>query len=258
MLPHLHLFGIEIPMYGLMMATAFLTVSAISFVRARKRGLQGENLIIIAAMVLAGALFGGRIMYILVTWSPEEIGLMISRGEWELMLGGGIVFYGGMIGGILFAFLGSLIAKDDLRNYLDVVIPVVPLGHAIGRMGCLFAGCCYGRPTDVFFGITYPENIGGAPVGVKLLPAPLFEAAVNLVIFAVLMYISAKNRSRYLTTVLYCILYGTARFILEFFRYDSIRGIAAGLSTSQWISIGMICAALVGILILKMRKKAFN
>ena len=254
MLTHLHVFGLEVPMYGLMMAVAFLTVSAISFVRTRKRGLQGENLIIIAAMVLGGALFGGRLMYMLITWTPAQIGQMASEGQWDLLLGGGIVFYGGLAGGIIGAFLGSLIARDDLRNYLDVVVPVVPLGHAIGRIGCLCAGCCYGRPTDSFLGIIYPENIVGAPVGVKLLPVPLIEAAANLVIFGILMYVSSKTSSRYLTTFLYCILYGTTRFVLEFFRYDAIRGIAGGLSTSQWISLGIICAALAAMLIMRRRK----
>ena len=245
MLPHLHLFGIEIPLYGLMMAAGFLTVSVIAYFRTKKRGLQGENLIIIAAMILLGALLGGKLMYTLVTWTPYEIRYLIGKGEWDLLLGGGIVFYGGLIGGIIGAFFGSLIARDDLRNYLDIIVPVMPLGHAIGRIGCLCAGCCYGRPTDSAIGIIYPENVGGAPVGVSLLPVPLFEAAANLVIFGILMYISHRTVSRYLTTFLYCILYGTARFILEFFRYDSIRGVAGGLSTSQWISLGLIAAALI-------------
>ena len=255
MLPYLHIFGIEIPMYGLMMAVGFLTVSVIAYFRTKKRGLQGENLIIIAAMILLGALLGGKLMYTLVTWSPAEIRYLMSQGEWDLLLGGGIVFYGGLIGGIIGAIIGSLIARDDLRNYMDIIIPVMPLGHAIGRIGCLCAGCCYGRPTDSAIGIVYPENIGGAPVGVSLLPVPLFEAAANLVIFAILMYVSHKTVSKYLTTFLYCILYGITRFILEFFRYDSIRGIAGGLSTSQWISLGLIAGALIaGGVLLVIRK----
>ena len=255
MLSYLNVFGLEIPMYGLMMAVGFVTVSAISFFRARKRGLQGENLIIIAAMVLAGALFGGKLMYTFVSWTPHQLAELISEGEWEVIAGGGIVFYGGLIGGVLGAFLGSLIAKDDLRNYIDVVVPVIPLGHAIGRIGCLCAGCCYGRPTDSFIGIVYPENIGGAPVGVKLLPVPLFEAAVNIVIFVILMIVSAKASSKYTTAFLYCVLYGSARFVLEFFRYDSIRGIAGGLSTSQWISLGVVCAAVICAAVMRFCRK---
>ena len=258
MLPFLHIFGLEIPMYGLMAVLGFLSVSVIAFFRAGKSGLQRENLIIIAAMIVGCAVIGGKLMFIFVTWSPAEIRGMISGGEWELLMDGGIVFYGGLIGGIAGAFLGSLIAGDDLRNYLDIIIPVVPLGHAIGRIGCLCAGCCYGKPTDSFLGIVYPDNIGGAPAGIALLPVPLLEAAANLVIFAILMYVSRKTTSRYLTTFLYCIFYGTIRFILEFYRDDSIRGIAGGLSTSQWISLGMVVGALAAGVIYFMKKKTDN
>jgi len=256
MLPFIHVLNRDVPMYGIMLALGFVLVSVISFFRAIKRGLKGENLIIIAAFVLGFALIGGKLTYTFVTWSPAEIIHMVNQGDWENLLGGGIVFYGGLISGIIGAFLGSLVAKDDLRNYLDVVVPVIPLGHAIGRIGCLCAGCCYGRPTDSIIGIVYPQNIGGAPVGMELLPVPLLECTVNLMIFGVLMYVSAKTSSRYLTCILYCILYGIARFILEFFRYDTIRGIAGGLSTSQWISLGLIAGAIIMLFILKKYRRA--
>ena len=132
-------------MYGLMMAVGFLLCSVICFLRTRKRGLQGENLIIIAAMLLLFALIGGFVFYALVTYSPVQIADFIREGDWESLLGGGIVFYGALIGGIIGAFIGSVIAKDDLRDYMDIIVPVIPLGHAIGRIGCFFAGCCYGR-----------------------------------------------------------------------------------------------------------------
>ncbi|MBR3403234.1 MAG: prolipoprotein diacylglyceryl transferase [Parasporobacterium sp.] len=245
-------FSIRIPMYGLMMAIGFLLCSVICFLRTRKRGLQGENLIIIAAMILLFALIGGFVFYALVTYSPEQIADFIREGDWESLLGGGIVFYGALIGGIIGAFIGSRIAKDDLRDYMDIIVPVIPLGHAIGRIGCFFAGCCYGRPTDSAIGVIYTDPAGGAPTGIRLLPTQLIESAYNLLLFGVLMAVSKRTSSRYLTTFLYCILYGSFRFVLEFFRYDSIRGIAGGLSTSQWVSLGLIAGALIAAAIYRL------
>ncbi|MBQ9029897.1 MAG: prolipoprotein diacylglyceryl transferase [Parasporobacterium sp.] len=256
MYPYLSVFGLNIPMYGLMMAVAFLLCSVLAFFRTRKRGRIGENLIIIAAMVLLFALIGGILFFDLVTYSPEQIGQYIRTGRWDPLLRGGIVFYGALIGGAIGAFIGSLIAKDDLREYLDIVVPVIPLGHAIGRIGCFCAGCCYGHPTDSPLGVIYTHPAGGAPAGISLLPLQLIESGVNLVIFGILMLVSSRTVSRYLTTILYCILYGTARFILEFFRYDSIRGMAWGLSTSQWVSLGLIAGALLAGLLYHFYKKS--
>lgn len=251
--PYFHVFGIEIPAYGTLLALGFLVCGVFSFFRARKRGLPGENMIIIAAMVLLCALLGGIVFFVLVTYTPAQIIDLIRHGNWEALCG--IVFYGALIGGVIGAWIGSRIAQDDLRSYLDVVVPVIPLGHAIGRLGCFFAGCCYGRPTDSAIGVIYKEPVGGAPVSVPLLPVQLFEAAANLVIFAVLMIVSKKTRSKYLTTFLYCIFYGITRFVLEFFRYDSVRGTAGGLSTSQWVSLGLIIGAVIAAVLYHIYKK---
>ncbi len=255
MLPYIKLFSIDIPMYGLLMAAGFLLCSFWSYRRAEKRGLQGENLIIIAAMIIGVALFGGILLYDLITYTPAEMAEYIRTGHLEYILRGGIVFYGALIGGAIGAFLGSLIAKDDIRNYLDVIIPTIPVGHALGRIGCFCAGCCYGAPTDSFLGVIYPEGAVGAPAGIPLLPVQLFEAAGDIIIAIILIIISKKTISRYLTAIVYCMAYGIMRFVLEFFRYDSIRGQAAGLSTSQWISIALIAGALVLMLISRKSRK---
>lgn len=251
MLPFIDVFGLNIPMYGLMMAIGFIGGSTIAYIRARRVGLIGENLIIILACALGCAILGGGLLYVLVTYTPTEIIALIKEGNWNAMTG--IVFYGALIGGTLGALLGSVIAGDDIRNYLDVVVPIVPLGHAFGRIGCFCAGCCYGRPTDSAIGVIYTQAVGGAPPGVRLLPVQLFEADADIIIFLILISVSAKTKSRYLTTCLYCILYGIARFILEFYRYDSIRGIAAGLSTSQWISIAMVAGGIIGAVIIYLK-----
>ena len=251
MLPFINVFGLNIPMYGLMMAVGFIGGGGIAYIRARRVGLIGENLIIILACALGCAILGGGLLYVLVTYTPTEIIELIKEGNWNAMTG--IVFYGALIGGTLGALLGSVIARDDIRNYLDVVVPIIPMGHAFGRIGCFCAGCCYGRPTDSAIGVIYTQAVGGAPPGVRLLPVQLFEAGGDIIIFLILISVSAKTKSRYLTTCLYCILYGIVRFILEFYRYDSIRGMAAGLSTSQWISIVLATGGVVGLVMIYLK-----
>lgn len=251
MLPFINVFGLNIPMYGLMMAVGFIGGGGIAYIRARRVGLIGENLIIILACALGCAILGGGLLYVLVTYTPTEIIELIKEGNWNAMTG--IVFYGALIGGTLGALLGSVIARDDIRNYLDVVVPIIPLGHAFGRIGCFCAGCCYGRPTDSAIGVIYTQAVGGAPPGVRLLPVQLFEAGGDIIIFLILISVSAKTKSRYLTTCLYCIMYGIVRFILEFYRYDSIRGMAAGLSTSQWISIVLATGGVVGLVMIYLK-----
>lgn len=251
MLPFINVFGLNIPMYGLMMAVGFIGGGGIAYIRARRVGLIGENLIIILACALGCAILGGGLLYVLVTYTPTEIIELIKEGNWNAMTG--IVFYGALIGGTLGALLGSVIARDDIRNYLDVVVPIIPLGHAFGRIGCFCAGCCYGRPTDSAIGVIYTQAVGGAPPGVRLLPVQLFEAGGDIIIFLILISVSDKTKSRYLTTCLYCILYGIVRFILEFYRYDSIRGMAAGLSTSQWISIVLATGGVVGLVMIYLK-----
>lgn len=255
MYPFLTVFSIKIPMYGLMVAIGFLACSFLSWYRTKRRGMQGENLIIIAAMLFLFALMGGILFYDLITYGPGGILDLIREGNWKMLLRGGIIFYGAAAGGVIGALIGSRIAKEDIRDYLDIIVPTIPLGHAIGRIGCFCAGCCYGRPTDSVIGVIYTNPVSEAPVGVRLLPIQLMESGINLILFGILMVISGKKESRYLTSFLYCILYGVARFILEFFRYDSIRGFLGGLSTSQWISLGLIAGALITGTIYKMIKK---
>jgi phosphatidylglycerol:prolipoprotein diacylglycerol transferase len=258
MLPFIHIFGLTIPMYGLLMAIGLFGGGAIAAIRAKQQGLCVENLIIMAAFAVGFALIGGDLLFVFATYSLKEIGAIIREGRWELIFSGGIVFYGALIGGVVGAWIGSRVAKDDVRRYLDAAVPVIPLGHAVGRIGCFCAGCCYGMPTDGPLGVVYTNPVGGAPVGVRLLPVQLFEAGADILIAIILMIVSRKAKSRYTTSYLYCVLYGMVRFILEFFRYDAIRGSIGGLSTSQWVSIGLILAAVICYSVTGLRHRHSN
>ena len=152
------------------------------------------------------------------------------------MFKGGFVFYGGLIGGIIGVFLYAKQFKISFQSLILILIPVVPLIHAIGRIGCLLAGCCYGMEYHGFGAITF-EHSSLAPNGVPLFPMQIVESINNVIIFLILLVTYKKFLGTYKTVGLYLILYSIVRFILEFFRGDLIRGIYFSLSTSQWISI---------------------
>ena len=141
----------------------------------------------------------------------------------------------------------------DIRffTYFDLLAPSVALAQAFGRLGCFFAGCCYGKETSLPIGIVFPEN-SFAPAGVPLLPTQLFSSAGDFLIAFVLIRMTGKMRYHGDVGALYLMLYGIGRFIIEFFRND-YRGSIGVLSTSQIISIGVVAAGVVFYLVMNFR-----
>ena len=168
---------------------------------------------------------------------------MISHPEIivDVITSGGSVFYGGAIGGFFFAIWYIKSYGVDPVKYFNALIVSVPLGHAIGRVGCFLAGCCYGHETDSIFGVVFPVGPAHLHESGHVHPTQLYEVGFNLIIFAVLMYFfyKWKKHKAYIFPAMYLMMYSVARFINEFFRGDEYRGVLV-LSTSQWISIGML------------------
>ena len=225
----------------------------ICFVRARKNKLDIDSLIVIAACAVGLGLVGAKLLYLFVSCDINEVFERLSRGDISDLAGGGQVFYGGLIMGIIGAFLGVRISGScgETALYCDAVVPAIPLGHAFGRIGCFLAGCCYGAPYTGFCAVTFPSVGVTEPV----FPIQLLEAVLNLIIFAILLIPRKRLKSGFATLYLYLTLYSVVRFTLEFFRGDEIRGFAQGLSTSQWISIGLFVCGFVLILITAKQKK---
>ena len=137
---------------------------------------------------------------------------------------------------------------------VNAIVPCIPLGHAIGRVGCLFAGCCYGLPYN---------GIGAIhlnPVGIThpVFPVQLLEAVLNLILSGCLLLYSRKKPSGYSLLFLYLICYAVIRFLLEFLRGDQIRGLFIGLSTSQWISLLMLLSGSLLLFLAHTHKKMGN
>lgn len=235
--------------YGLMIGLGFLAAVYVGSYLAKRRQLSDSDFVNLAIYVLVIGFLGGKLLHIIVEFKTLFTDPMAVLGS------EGFVVYGGIITGIATIYVYCRIKKLQFLEYIDLFATVVPLNQALGRIGCLLAGCCYGRETHSHFSLIFPEGCI-APAGVRLIPTQPIMAAGNFVIFVTLLILylrscpqktegentqgeNAASKPAYIpgvATGLYLIMYSTGRFIIEFFRND-YRGSVGPLSTSQFISI---------------------
>ena len=226
--------------YGVLLATAYLTGLWLAVRRARQRGLNGDRVMDLGIWIIASALIGAKLLLLAVDFkyysqNPAEL-LAVFRS--------GGVFYGGLILAVVVAFWYMRRARLPLWATTDAFAPGIALGHVIGRFGCVMAGCCYGRPTDVGWAITFTSTLAaenvGTPLGVPLHPTQLYEAGAELIILGLLLATERKGRAYPGRTFwLYMLMYAISRFIIEFYRGDP-RGTVGMFSTSQFISLLLV------------------
>ncbi len=195
----------------------------------------------------------GSFLYTIVTYDIDTIINNILKGNLKMF--GGIVFYGALIGGILGAIIGVRITKTAIPKIEKIVVPYIPIGHAIGRMGCVLAGCCYGMNYDGPFAIYYRESIAGAHQTQGYFPIQILEALINLGISFLLVKLRKKATKNFQLLSVYLILYGFSRFLLEFLRGDKLRGFYFSLSTSQWLSLGLILIGSIYLILISSKQK---
>lgn len=218
--------------YGLMIALGILCCIALAMYRAKKYSLSEEAIVDIALWGVLAGFVGAKLLYVIVEFKDfleDPLALLGSEG---------FVVYGGIVAGVLAAVLYCRKKNLVFMEYFDLAAPSIALAQGFGRIGCFLAGCCYGRETEAFLGVTFPEG-SMAPAGVKILPTQLFSSAGDFLITAVLLLYYRKNTRTGNVGALYLLLYGIGRFLIEFLRADD-RGGFAGLSTSQLISIVIV------------------
>ena len=226
--------------YGVLLALAYLAGLRLATVRARTRGLDPTRVMDLGILIIVAAIAGAKVLLFVIDAryfldQPMEI--------FSLARSGG-VFYGGLIAAVLVSIWFLRRHRMPVWLTCDIFAPGIALGHAIGRVGCLFAGCCYGQPTSLPWGVVFSDPFAasyvGTPLGVHLHPTQLYETGAELLILAILLL--TERRGRYFagrTFWFYVALYAVSRFVIEFFRGDE-RGSLAGLSTSQFISIVLV------------------
>lgn len=238
MLTYITIGPIKIYMYGLMIAIGFLAALILSCYRGKKRGLDDDTIWGIYFCAILGGLLGSRLLFYVV-----EIPHIIEDPSILWNFRNGYVVYGGIIGGILVSYIYCRRKKQPFIKYFDLVMPAVSLAQGFGRIGCLFAGCCYGRETDAWYGITFHNSVQ-APNGVKLIPTQIISSIGDFIFCGILLWYASKKPADGRVASMYMILYGIGRFAVEFLRND-YRGSMGPFSTSQLISIGIVAIGIV-------------
>ncbi len=243
MYPYVNLFGLAIPMYGLISLLGVFVSAVVAFILAKKKAVDRYDLLITAVVGGLGLFIGAHLLYA-ITRTRDIISAFSLYSTFEttgeflrylLDISSGMVFYGGLYGGLFAGLLWIRHKKHPLGIYSDIFAVVIPLFHAFGRVGCFFAGCCYG--VEWKYGISGRVLNSGVCEHTPRFPVQLAEAFLLLVLFSVLLVLFTKGKLQGRLMAFYLCAYAVLRFILEFFRGDEIRGHLLFLSTSQWISL---------------------
>lgn len=247
MLPTIEIFGVPISMYGLMIVIGGFLGIYIAVKRRKKYNIEKDDVVFSSCYAAIGLIIGAKLLYI-ITILPTIIEhrkiIFSSMSNFISLLSGGFVFYGGLIGAVLGYYIYCKQYKINIISLLDLIAPSIPLIHGFGRLGCFFAGCCYGIEYTGRFHVTFRESIA-APNLMPLFPVQLVESGVNFVLFILLMLYARKLRKPGNILGVYIICYSIIRFILEFFRGDAVRGLFFGISTSQWISLPLLILGII-------------
>lgn len=234
-------------LYGLAIAIGVLCAVLVLFIFAKGRIKDSFIDFLFYNGVVAIALgFGAATLF-------QSFYNYLDSGVWKW---GGMTFMGGLIGGVVTFLAGYFIFRKRLKGRLVDIISLLPccivIAHAFGRIGCFFAGCCYGKPTDSFLGVQFPF------LDHKVHPTQLYEAAFLFILFAVMLYIYLKKGFKH-NLSLYLLSYGIFRFLIEFIRGDDRGAFVGGISPSQFWALVMIVASVAVYFLLdylfKLREK---
>lgn len=205
--------------------------------------IQFKDFILEIAFMAAGVAIGSKFLFIL-TKIPDMIDNFSVKYVIVTIITSGFVFYGGLFGAIIGMLFFSKCKKIHFKELADTVAPGFPLFHMWGRIGCFFAGCCYGKKADWGFALESEPDV-------LRIPIQLIESFFLFLIFLSLLIIERRFQKHYNLLYLYLLLYSIIRIGTECFRGDAIRGTWMGISTSQWISLLLI----LYLLILRVQKR---
>lgn len=243
--------------YGVFLAIAFLCAILITVKLAARDGLPKERIYDLCLWMLLASLIGSKVLMLFT--EPEYRDHPAQLLSLDFLRSGG-VFYGGLIGAVVAGYFLMRRYKLPWWKTADACAPGIAIGNFFGRQGCFAAGCCWGKPTSLPWGVKFSElghEITGVPTDAYLHPTQLYESFAMLLVFFFLLWLHKRKRFSGQVVLAYALLYSIIRFSIEFVRDDprgDILGLTTltGLSTSQLISIVVGIAALV-ILIIRRR-----
>jgi phosphatidylglycerol:prolipoprotein diacylglycerol transferase len=255
MFPDLLTIGpLTIHTYGLMVALGIMSGVGLAEYLHRRSGGEPGRIIDMALIIVITGLIGARALFILI-----NLDYYISNPLETVMLWkGGLVFYGGLVGGVL-ALLGCVrFYHLTLWPILDIGAAAISLGHALGRLGCFTAGCCYGRVTDQPWSVTFtnPRCLAVEVLDKPVHPTQLYSFFFLMGLTVFLVWLEPRKKFAGLGTAVYLTFYGLFRFGVEFLRSDprgSFELFGTTLATSQWISLAAVAAGVLIYVILSRR-----
>jgi phosphatidylglycerol:prolipoprotein diacylglycerol transferase len=278
--------GNSVPAYGTMLMLGFLLAVFLARRRHRALGLTRSQVFDLGFMSVIGGIAGARLMHVIIFWPSY----FLSRKFWPDWMGpfgwlgailatwnGGLVYYGGLGGAVLGMLLYAWRKKRPFLDVVDFVAPGGAVGLAVTRVGCFLNGCCFGGPTDMPWGVTFPQGShvyaihdrAGKLLGFRdpfpVHPAQLYETLAALGMFALLWWLYPRRRFAGQISCIFGGLYTVWRFINEFFRADSGpwrpevfgRVLELGpLSVFQYMSVPIFALFVTAYLLLARRGRA--
>ena len=245
---------INIYSYGVLVAAAYLIGLQVAIARGRSRELDPNRLMGLGIAIFVGAIVGAKLLLFVVEF---DYFTSDAANLWILVRSAG-VFYGGFVLAVVVAFWYMWRHGMPVWTTCDAFAPGIAVGQAVGRMGCFLAGCCYGRPTDAPWGITFTDPFAaansGTPLGVSLHPTQPYEALAALAILGVLLLVERRGRMfPGFTFLTYLFAYGAARFVIEIYRGDPRGAVFEVMSTSQFISALLVPSSILFLMVLAYR-----
>lgn len=227
--------------YGVFAVTGFIIGLIFAINQAKKQGIPKEKILDLGFYILISAIVGSRLLFVLIEYEYYFKNPLDIIKFWE----GGLVFYGGLLLAIIVGIFYTRKNALPLWKIADIIAPSLAIGYAIGRLGCFSAGCCYGEPTELPWGVIFTDPHSLAIRGIPIHPTQLYGAVASFGIFIFLILYRRHKRFEGELFWLYMLLYSTARFIIEFFRGDEARDlIYQGFSLAQAISIAIFLVAI--------------
>ncbi|MBI4395571.1 MAG: prolipoprotein diacylglyceryl transferase [Elusimicrobia bacterium] len=241
--------------YGALVALGFFLGYLRMASLTKQNGLPREIAADIAWICLLSGLAGARLLYVLFNIGYYQLYPIDILKIWQ----GGLVWYGGLLAAAATAAWWLRKKKVPVGLVADSAAPGVALGHAIGRLGCFMAGCCYGKACDLPWAVKFrsPESL--APQNVPLHPSQLYEAGLDFLLFLLLNLLARPSRmGKGRLAVLYVGVYSVIRFVVEFTRADERGPVVAGLTSTQWLAALIFIAALAGMFALRRKEKTLS
>jgi len=237
---------VKIHSYGFCLALAFLLGILLARRRAERRGIPAERIDDVSLVIIVTSIVGARALYVLTHLDQFQGRFLDVFRTWE----GGLTMYGGAVPAVVLALWFLRRSGVDAWKALDAMAPSTALGLAITRIGCFLSGCCFGAPTDLPWGCTFPpdSHAGVLHPGVALHPAQLYASAAGFAIFGILMALDRRPLARGTLFLTFLGLYAVARFLLDMVRaYEpgAYPVASVRLTLNQWVSIGVLLFAVV-------------